>query len=776
MAKPGSGKPKKGPFTPYAPNKGKPKTVDQVQAVPRADKRLGSAMGVSEWGASRSGRMLQMIRRDMDIKETLFRRRRRMEEILSLAYQDGTMIGGGKEQDNLRENAFNLPYRWVRWLESQVMSKDLIVKSTRDAGAGQLPGGTGDEDSGEWVDRMLEKVAEKAGFKRESKAMVNELSPRGTSVIRIGYHDESITLEQAQEVGKDPQSVIPEALTGDTEAKPGQAHSEISAGLATVAEDPLTRATIGAEGTAALIARKDSHDQADYAQETDDFKSESTRLIRHRLWMRKLRVGEECGWTPNVYDTEDASEWWQRHVDTVAWVKRSPLFSQEFKDTVKGQDSRIASGVFSGGRMPGSDNMGTDARQAQTEDILDDDEKLVEWFEVWCRYPDMKSGGKRRIVCAETPQIFAHASDANPHVFPPNHPLAGQNTIPNFFPFFDFTPIMSSLPVPERTCGIPPIAVGMPMFEQLTECGRIIHESALRHALRLYEIDPAVKNKVELQKALKEGRDGFSFVADQAQVGMDGRLRPGVTPIQFTGNTMEVERVASRFESNWVKVQAMPPAVLQGVGTAPTATQDQQGIAAGERESGAIVDYVETRMGDVMGGLRGLARGALDDEDFQRLVGAEGAAALKAWQTGTVDDGDKVEVTFGARAQAKETVDRKQLMEAITLLSSQIDPTTQQPKYDVTPLVNELHRSLGLGTPKNIGLNEAKLRQLVMALLAEVQRLKGGAEGGKPPSTSSSSKGGPPQSGGPNPAEGSGPTEGTLASGAMNGTVLPVAG
>ncbi len=777
MAKAGKGR-RRGPLDVYQPNRGNSKPKTLLTDAPKGDKRL-AGQNVSEWGATKSGRMLQMIRRDMDVKESLFRNRRRYEEVLSLAYQDATAMGGSPRWQNLRENALNLPYRYVRWLESQATSKTLIVKTDRGAGAGQMGGsGPGDEDSGEWVDRALERVAEIAGFRREMKAGIGEICPRGTTAFRIGYHDESITVEQQQEVGKDPQSVIPEALMGDAEAKPGQAHSEISAGLAVAAEDPLARATIGQEGVAALVARKDSHDQADYEQETDTFKSESTRLKRHRIWIQKLRVGEECGWTPNVSDTESASEWWQRHVDTVAWVKRSPLFSDEFKAKVQGYDSRTASGVFSGGRMPSEENMGSDARQAQAEDNLDDDEKLVEWFEVWCRYPDMKSGGLRKIVCAETPEMWAHASDANPHVFPPNHPLAGQNEIPGFFPFYDFTPIQSSLPVPERTCGLPPIAVGMPIFEQIAECIRIIHESALRHSLRLYEIDPAVKDAKKVQDALRRGDDGFSFIASQAQVGMDGRLRPGVVPIQFTGNTMEVERVLERLISMWIQVMAMPPAVLNGMGTAKTATQDQQGISAGERESGAIVEYMEDRTGDMLAGVRGLMRGCFDDEDFHRLVGAEGAAALKAWQIGTVDDGDRIEVTFGATAQAKETVDRKQIMEAITLLASQVDPLTGQPKYDVAQLVEELHRSLGLGSPKFIGLGEQQLRQLVMVLMQKVQQLTAGpgAEGGQPggpPKTSSSSK---PPSGGPNPSEGDGPSEGTLASGAMRDTVLPVAG
>ncbi len=109
--------------------------------MPPSAKTLSGLQDMGDLGSSRSGRVLQSIRRDSDIKGRLFRDRRRNEEILSLAYQDGTALGGDTEWANVRENALNLPYRWVRWFESQATSKKMIVKVNRDAGAGQRPGG-----------------------------------------------------------------------------------------------------------------------------------------------------------------------------------------------------------------------------------------------------------------------------------------------------------------------------------------------------------------------------------------------------------------------------------------------------------------------------------------------------------------------------------------------------------------------------------------------------------------------------------------------------------
>jgi hypothetical protein len=313
----------------------------------------------------------------------------------------------------------------------------------------------------------------------------------------------------------------------------------------------------------------------------------------------------------------------------------------------------------------------------------------------------------------------------------------------------------------------------MPHFERLAEMRRLTHESGLRHSLRAYELDPAVKDKKRVMDALKNGEDGFSWVADQAQVDMSGRLRPGVTPIQFSGNTMEVDRLEEKEKGAWVIVSGMPPAVLQGVGTAGTAAQDNMGLAAGERESGALVGYFEQRMADVLSGMRGLIRAHYDDEDFIRLLGEEGAAVMKAWQQGSVDDGDMIEVTFGERAQAERTVRTKQVMEAISSELSQVDPVTGMPKYDPTPLFEELHRMLDVGAPRlNPAVNDmlTKLAMIGKQALAAQSQTGTGAAGAPPSPTTTGS------SGGPNPSEGGGPQEGTLVSGASRGTVPANAG
>ena len=752
-----------------------------------SSRSLRSTDSVSEWGQSKSGRLLQSIRRDMDLKENLFRNRLRNEEILSLSYRDGMMsentptMGGAASWERIRENALNLPYRQLRWYESQATSKKMVIKVNRDAGAGQRAGGPRDDETGMWVGIALGRVAYEAGFRREMKSLIAEVMPRGTSVMRIGYHEQTINLSEAREVGKNAQSVVVDVLgEEDIEAKPGQAHAEISEGLLNMAQDPEVQLQAGQGGVETILARKDSHDEADAKEESDMHPKESTRLIRRKAWMQKKRVGEDVGWAPWVYDVEDTPWWWERHVWTVAEVKRSELFTAKFRRNVEGYDGRNVSEVFRGGDTPSTESMGSDARQAMTEDVLDDDERMVEWFEVYYRRPDMKSGGIRKIVAPESPDFFVHSDESNPNV-----DEKGFSLIPGFYPYFDFTPILSSLTVPERTCGIPPVAVGMGHFEKIIEYNRLRQEAALKSATRIVQIHPGLKSKVEVLAALQNGEIGYAFIAEGGMLTADNKMVPAFETYAFPGQNPEIDKEAAREEADWVKVTGMPPAVLQGMGTAKTATQDSQGIAAGERESGTIIAYFETRMADVLAGLRGIIRGNYDDEDFIKLLGAEGAAVMKAWQTGTEDVGDEIEVTFGVGAQAQETVERKQLMEAITLQRGEVEPLTQLPKYDSGLLFEELNRRLNVGAPKLDETPMRQMQQMILQLSQQVQQLSGinpltgeGQEkGDKKPGAGGDKQTKKPTSGekkqsrgGPNPSEGDGPSQGNISAGAKRGT------
>jgi hypothetical protein len=170
-----------------------------------------------------------------------------------------------------------------------------------------------------------------------------------------------------------------------------------------------------------------------------------------------------------------------------------------------------------------------------------------------------------------------------------------------------------------------------------------------------------------------------------------------------------------------------------------------------------------------------LAAISLANSVVDQYCSIDAVAVMKAWQQGSVDDGDDIEITFGANAQAQKTVQTKQTMEAIQLEDAKIEPVTQLPLYDSTPLYEELHRILEVGAPKMNDGTMHQLQQLAMigkqVLMAQqaMAQQQGGAGGG-PPQGAGPRNGSSPHEG-PSPSEGSGPQEGTLTSGAHRGTV-----
>lgn len=718
-----------------------------------------------------SARRLCRIQDSDRIVSRVMEGRKKFENVISLVYVCGDAIGGGGEDgEGLRRYALNLPYRYCRWLESEATGQPIVIKQPREAGAGQKPGAAaGDEQTAEWVGRIITRALHEARYENEVNAVIGECCGRGISFLGIGYSEESITRTVASEVGKDAQSVVADVmLKGETQAVPGQADTEIADGLRTMAGDQVVQAQVGMEGVTSLLTRAASHDQQAYDAEVDRSAVAQVRDIRRRVWLRKLRVNDDIFFDLTVPDFQDVPWVARRHVNTKAEFDDNPLFTAAAKKKIHGYPDRYQSGVTGTGQTPSGASMSPDARQAAIVKGEDTSEWLVEWFEVYEKRPNMAAGGIRYALCAEVPDMVISVDDQYPYVDDD-----GYCVIPGFYPFFDFAPLKPPVHQPERMLGIALVAPGWTQFEKLQEFNRLRVESARKHSLRAYQFHPALKADKKLMERFQNGDDGICFFAPPALMGPDGKMLEAVLPIQFSGNTQEIDRQAAREYADWIRVQGMPPARVEGSGQADTATQEQIGLEAGDNEMGSLVGRFESRFADVCEGIRGLIRAFYDSEDIVELLGAEGGEAIKAWKPSSMK-GDRLQVTFGARAKRTQAVEKKQLMEGITLVQGNVDPVTTLPIYDVQPMFVELFRALGLGKPQMNQTMLAQLQQLAMIGMQAQAMLSGQQPGGGGP------QGQPPQknSGGPNPSEGSGPNRGNLESGARNGTVarpMPVA-
>lgn len=720
--------------------------------------------------SKRPARILDRLQRCERVVGRVMEGRQKFEDVISLRYWldgGGTQTetgGGGPEGEALRVYALNLPYRYCRWLEAQATGEPIVIKQPREAGAGQRPGAAaGDEQTAEWVARIITRALHEARYENEMNAVIGECCGRGISFLEIGYHEESLSRTIASEVGKDTQSVAGDViLKGETQAVPGQAHAENAEGLRTIAGDRVVQAQVGMQGVVGLLTRAGSHDAEAARDEVDRSPIAEVRDIRRRIWVRKLRVNEDLFFDQSVADFQDVPLVARRHVNTKAEFDAKPWIKAGAKRKIHGYPDRWQSGITGTGQTDTARRMSPDARQAAITAGEDTSEWLVEWFEVYEKRPSMAAGGIRYALCFELPDEIISVDDAYPFVDDD-----GCCVIPGFYPFFDFAPLKPPVQTPERMLGIPLVAPGWTQFEKIQEFNRLRVESARKHSLRAYQFHPALKGEKKIVERFQNGEDGIGFFAPPALMGPDGKMQEAVLPIQFSGNTQEIDRQAQREYADWIRVQGMPPAHVEGVGQAETATQEQIGTSAGESEMAALVKRLESRFADVCEGIRGLIRAFYDSEDIVELLGAEGGEAIKAWKPSSMK-GDRLQVMFGLRAKREDAVEKKQLMEAITLVQGNIDPVTGLPVYDAQPLYAELFRSLGVGKPQMNATMLAQLQQLAMlgqqALMAQQQAGGGGAQ---PPASGGANPGGP------RPSEGSGPNRGNLESGARKETVRP---
>lgn len=732
--------------------------------------------------STRPARILDRLQRSEKVVGRVMEGRQKFEDVISLSYWldgGGTKTetgGGGPEGEALRVYALNLPYRYCRWLEAQATGEPIVVKAPRDAGAGQkkpvLDPATGesipqpgDEQTAEWVERIITRALYEARYENEMNAVIGECCGRGISFLEIGYHEESLSRTIASEVGKDAQSVGGDViLKGETEAVPGQADAEIAEGLRTMAGDRVVQAQIGMQGVVGVLTRAGSHDAQAAQIEMDRSPIVEVRDIRRRIWVRKLRVNEDLFFDQSVADFQDVPLVARRHVNTKAEFDAKTWIKESAKKKIHGYPDRNQSGMTGTGQTDAARRMSPDARQVAIAAGEDTSEWLVEWFEVYEKRPNMAAGGVRYALCFEVPDEVISVDDTYPFVDD-----EGYCVIPGFYPFFDFTPLKPPVHQPERMLGIPLVAPGWTQFEKIQEFNRLRVESARKHSLRAYQFHPALKAEKKLQERFQNGEDGICYFAPAALMGPDGKMQEAVIPIQFSGNTQEIDKQAQREYADWIRVQGMPPAHVEGVGQAETATQEQIGTSAGESEMAALVKRLESRMADVCEGIRGLIRAFYDSEDIVELLGFEGGQAIKHWSKSSMK-GDRLQVMFGLRARREDAVEKKQLMEAIQLVQTNIDPVTQLPVYDAQPLYAELFRSLGMGKPQMNQSMLAQLQQLALigqqALAAAQAQQQAGGGGSQAPASGGQNPGQAPR-----PSEGSGPSRGNLESGARNGTV-----
>lgn len=667
-----------------------------------------------------------------------------------------------------RRTSVNLSFRYMQRLTAEVTGQPLHVKMSRDAGAGQSmmgepPGeAIGDEAVAEWVEIGVSRVLYEAGTQRETDACVVDLCAYGVTGSWIGYHADVVGLDEAREASKDvsgdpvsdpeqepiepaESNIVAETLAGDTEAKPGQDHRAI----ATMLRDAAAQIPAGADmnAMAALQMRAQSHDAM--AAKEAKAKTGEARVIQRKIWEKRGIVGFDTFWHPSVHDFED-SPWVCRRVLVPLWSFRTwGEIKAKYRKAAKGVADRYRPTVESPGKTTPSPE----------EAKGDPSEKYVECYVFWIREPWRPDGGRRTIACPEFRGEWIQEDDSNPYIDDDGRPL-----IDGFFPFFYCAPLLPPMEDPKRTLGMALIEPGAETEDRINEFLQTILAHYKRHGFRLYFLHPLLKNKKRIKEALRRGEDGMSFDAPEGV--KDAKdMANLVVPVQFSGQAEQMERMLAKLIEFWRIEQGFPAASLLGTAQADTATQETIGVEAGNNELGVIAGRIEDFVAAKARGVLGLMRGFYQTEKMRELLGAEGSAAWDLYRK-TATAGDRLTVKLGARAARSEAVSIEQLMKAIEVDRTTLDPVLGVRTLDEMPLIEELHRGLKAGKPKKLPQDALMAQQIIGSLMAENEALKGGPGGGSPP-------GGKPSGGGggraPNDGDGA-PTKANLNSGARRDT------
>ena len=696
-----------------------------------------SASGSGSLGSGPAGKALTRVRSFLRLFNKVRPQRERYAKALGL---DFTVSASGVDRPDdpeyFGQHAVNLPFFYGQLLKAAAAGEPPVIKYPRDAGEGQtisgIPGETeADSVLASWVETFLTRIVKESGALTEWAEAIDDVLAWGCGVVAIGFDKNVVDPDIAQNTLRSVEDISLAAAGGDTVAKPGERHEEAANRLremVDMAADENEDFILSSQEVAWYLERAQSHDEAAIKEAR---KPLPPAWDGHKIWARRCQVGVDVFWDPTVARIEDTA-WRARRIEmTLEEFRASTLF----KKSVQGKDG--LKGVYCRGVTGLEDESGTEGKNDDV-DLVDD--KVVVLYEIWVRRPELRSGGERHFVSPEMPDKFLERDSRNPYVSED-----GRSLIPGFFPIFISTPLKAPLNDPIRTLGLPALAPGWPQVLEMNALRTLSLDSARKHSKAVYVADRRLGGARKIKQILA-GPDASVFLAPQG-VKDPAERKALILPIQFTGKNEELDRQVMRVESDWRSIMGVAAAVYAGQGVSDTLGQDEIAQTAGRNLQGLIIEAIENTFADMVEGMRGLAR-MYPIEMVVRLLGAQGAEAVMSWGR-TSMDGDKMWVRFGSRARAEEAVDRKQLMETISLLEQKVD--VAGPIFETLPYYEDLTRSMGLGAPRKVDPQQKQLQQLAGLAAAlieqygqdEVLRL---AQGGGSPGSGEGGGGSPVKS------------------------------
>lgn len=609
--------------------------------------------------------------------------RQKYRQAISLRVGDGGPWAGPGEKP-LQRKRVNYSHRYLRWLKAQGTGERPVIEYPRDA--------EGDETYAEMAELVIGRVLDEGRAVEEWRDTYADKCWLGCSTVWYGFHAEVVTAQEAHGAAEGAADRVERAFDGDLAPNPGQDHDAAAAGLRAVVEDKA--AELGSQGREALLGAAQAHDRAG---ESEEAAGENVRIEKRKIWFKRGVPGVDTFWDSFCTDLSEAEYMIQR-------VQMRVEDAQDYKgfgparERLKGQEI---------GKSNQKD--GREVVNSQGVDGAENESKRVMVYVVWD-----KRHKTRHFITPELPGEYLEADEQNPYV-----DAQGRDVIPGFFPCAYSAPELPPVEGPTRTFGMPLIATGWAQEDDGDTFAGLMVSASKRQSARHYLVNRnLVKDVGAVTRALESGKDGLVIELDVPPE----MTQHAVVPLSFRGSSGEVEGQARWAESQWVKNQGMPMAELSSQPQAGTATQEEIGVAAGRMESEHIIKVDEQAFAKMIHGVRGLIRAFYPEERIVELLGPTWAQKYAEW-VGTPISGDTMSVKFGPRARSEENVKLNLSMKAFELAQNYTG-VLGLPIKDIRPLIEEIFRKLGHGTPKDVAPAEMQLRELVQILSTQVEELQ----------------------------------------------------
>lgn len=611
-------------------------------------------------------------------------RRQREEFERALALQDGVpdwrqinTYSDALARTKYGDQTVPLSFRYAIWLQAMTTGKPPVIKYPR--------GAAGDEVFGPAMEELLLRCFIDSGALREHGQGIFDQAGFGSSCVWYGFHADLANMAQTEAAAEGVAETTQRAMMGDTKPSPGQDHAAAAKAMDAASTDPVNRVALPPEAQFGLAVGASEQDRAAMEEAAAP---QHPAIKRREFWARRLRIGDWVIWDPTVSDIRDAR-----------WMARKVVMSY--------RDAKAFTGFTDGARkrIEPKDVDGKALESAGVATVLDESGNPMDstengGFTCWQVFDKMFSA-----VHYVAPDLDEYAEDSED--YPYNDPLTGEPAIPGFFPCVITAPMKHSMDKPVRTLGVPLIAPGYPLQREITRLHNFAMASVKRHSVRAYEIPEDLDPNT--QAMLQEGRDGALIPRRQG-------IEPGkmVLPIQFQGEAYRIVDLIGNLTAEWASVMGFPLADLTSQPQADTATAEQLSVTAGRNQADFIIQVNEDDMARGVEILRAFLKiGLYPPEKIAALMGPGGEQIMEGWSASSLD-GDHITLKSASRAQAEKVVRIKQLGDALGLASSFVDPKTQLPVYDASPIVEEILMALDIGkiqritwTPEDLMLRAA---------------------------------------------------------------------